>query len=745
MVPPLPDERPSSGTLPEWRVTRRALLQALGLGAMAAPAAGHAIATAAAAAAQATPDASPGVPAAPKRAPGGPTLDQLLWDLEYDATKIFRFVADEVAYEAYPGILRGVKGTHWSLAGNSVDKALLLAELLTQAQVTVRLVSGTLDAAAADELMASMRIDADAAMAQMRKVGAGSPQTLDQRADLTPEARTALASPETLRATLLDRATTQLKDGLETIGQALAAGGVDLATPELALPDRERRQHVWVQYADGPRWVDLDPSFANAEPGIAYAKLAETWDIDALPEDLYHRVRFRCIVASNTGGAETQEDAFVHEARAADLVGVAVVFAHVDPNAIAKLGVSIGGILEGTTQYVPTLLAGEGGQIGTPITLGGGGGALDVLGDAGSGDGGPLGEWLEIAVLSPDVPEQVVMREVFDRVGIERRGIVASDAAAGATPSPGPAATPESASPGAPAGVDLASLPPIDLIDDPQLGKVFLPLEATWLLGVVGGRIPGTYFDQDYTIADVEADMAVMAHGAFAARDGLQAEIAAAYGYRWYHDRPNITAAILAPDTRDASAIRLEASLDLIAQGYATMPLAGTTGSVHPQVLAGVLAHVAERFGAEAGAVLTPDSPPPAGSVAQVFAEAASAGVPIRTLLPGAADLSALAVSAVAKARIGEALASGYVVIVPERAVTQGATEGVGWWQVDPATGRTFDLMENGRGGSPMGEDTVIIVGGPAWRAATAWKILSFTIGVIVGFSTAMAIMMYPN
>ena len=717
-------------------ITRRSLLHALGLGAVGAST-GLALA-ARDVAAQATPDATPPAAETPKRAPGGPSLDQLLWDLEYDATKIFRFVADEVAYEAYAGVLRGVKGTHWSLAGNSADKALLLAELLTQAQVTVRLVAGALDDAAAATLVAGMRIDAATARERAARVGAGDGQTLAKRPDLTPEQRAALASPQELRARLLDGATARLKDGVDVIQQALSTQAIDLPAPELALPERERRQHVWVQYADGPRWVDLDPSFPNAEAGKAYATQAETWD--SVPDELYHRVRFRCIVESNVAGEATREDAFVHEARAADLVGVPVVFAHVDPNAVAKLGVSIGGILEGTTQYVPTLLAGEGGEVGTPITLGGGGGgALDVLGDAGGGGGGPLGEWLEIAVLPPDAPEQVVTREVFDRVGIERRSGPAAE------PASTPAATPASAAPGAPAGVDLASLPPIELIDDPRLGKVFLPLEATWLLGVVGGRIPGTYFDQDYTIPDVEADMAVMAHGSFAARDGLQAEIAASYGYRWYHDQPNITAAILAPDTSDPAAVRLEASLDLMSQGYAVVPLAGTTGSVHPQVLAGVLAHVAERFGADAAAELTPDAPPPAGSVAQVFAEAAKEGVAIRTLLPGSADVSALDVSDVAKARIGEALAAGYVVVVPERAVTQGDAREVGWWQVDPATGRTFDLMENGRGGSPLGEDTVIIVGGPAWRAATAWKILSFTIGIIVGFSATMAIIMYPN
>jgi hypothetical protein len=160
-------------------------------------------------------------------------------------------------------------------------------------------------------------------------------------------------------------------------------------------------------------------------------------------------------------------------------------------------------------------------------------------------------------------------------------------------------------------------------------------------------------------------------------------------------------------------------------------------------VLAGVLAHVAERVGAETGAQLTPESPPPPGSVGQVFEAAARAGIAIRTLTPQTADLSSLDVSDVAKARIGEALAAGYIVVVPERAVAPGGTTPVGWWQVDPETGRTFDLMENGRG-ADLGEETVILVNGPAWRAIW-FKRAFFVIGVIVGFSVTMAILTYPN
>lgn len=677
-----------------------------------------------------------------KRAPGGPSLDELLLTLDYDTAKIFRFVADEIAYEAYPGVLRGVKGTHWSLAGNSVDKALLLAALLTEAQVDIRFAAGPLNDGVADQLLAQMHINEAAAKAQATRLVADATMQLDRYPGLTAEQKAVLQSPDTMRKQMLDRATGHLRDGLETVKAALASGGVTLPLPESALPERERTQHVWVQYADGPRWVDLDPSLAKAEPGKAFAKQTETWDsVDAVPAELFHRVRFRAVLESSTSGVVSREDVLTYEGRAADLVGIPVVFAHVQPDAISQLGVSIGGVIEGTMQYIPSILAGDNGELGTAITLDGGGGFLGAIGDE-NGTDGPIAEWLEVTTLAPDAPARSVTREVFDRVGVDRRAV-------------GP--------------VDPAALPPMELIDDPKLGKVFLPMEAVWLHGVVGGGVPASYFDQDYTIPDIPADMAVLVYGYYGARAGLQTAIAAAEGSRWYHDAPNVTAAILAPTNTTGEITALAASLDVMIQGYATQPLAGATVSAHPQVLAGVLAHVAEVVGAETDATLTPDSPAPmGGSVAQVFAAAATDGVTVRTLMPTGAgsatpiaspaatpdgpgvtaippEVASLDVSDTAKARIAAALAGGYVVIVPERAVDLAGMRQVGWWQVDPTTGRTFDLMENGRGASPMTEDTVIIVGGPAWRAAVAIKALYFVMGFVIAFSAAMAIMMYPN
>ena len=137
-----PGPAPTAHTL--HQLTRRSLLQSLGFGTAAALAGSDGTGGHRSAAAQESSEADPSTIGT--REAGGPAIDDVLWDLNFDTEDIFRFVAVEVAYEAYAGALRGAKGTQWGLAGNSVDQALLLAELLTRAQIPVRFAAGDLGA-----------------------------------------------------------------------------------------------------------------------------------------------------------------------------------------------------------------------------------------------------------------------------------------------------------------------------------------------------------------------------------------------------------------------------------------------------------------------------------------------------------------------------------------------------------------------------------------------------------------------
>jgi probable HAF family extracellular repeat protein len=58
--------------------------------------------------------------------------------LNKDPNLIYPFVRDQIKFEAYPGGLRGARGTLWAMAGNTLDKAILLSALLKASGFTTK-------------------------------------------------------------------------------------------------------------------------------------------------------------------------------------------------------------------------------------------------------------------------------------------------------------------------------------------------------------------------------------------------------------------------------------------------------------------------------------------------------------------------------------------------------------------------------------------------------------------------------
>ncbi|HEY8447468.1 MAG TPA: transglutaminase family protein [Thermomicrobiales bacterium] len=661
----------------ESRTNRRTFLRALGLGATAVTTGVSTIspeAGAAAPAAQATPAT---------RSPGGPSLEDLAFDFAYDPELIFRFVADEVRYDAYPGVLRGAKGTLWGRAGNSADQALLLAEMLKAALVDVRFVVGELDEANAARLLESLTVEAAAARAhalEVLQLPAGDPSA--DPANLTPEQREAILKLPETRKELLNLARARLGEDLGMLAGALADAAVTLPAAELALPDRERIQHVWIQYRSGTEWIDLDPSIPGAEAGTAYATPTET--LDALPDDLYHTVEFGVVAEVVSGGQPTRRPLLTHQARSADLVGVPISLIHVEPEPLQQLGITISSILGGGgLQWLPHLIVDEQIIRGEPMVFKTDSETGDLFGGDSATQEDTLAAWATIDIRPVDGEARHAERMIFDRVDPAARLAGTFDATA---------------------------IPPIEMVTNEELGEVYPPLLTTMTIAVVGSLVPGSYYDQDYSIADTRADLANMAHGYHYARAGLEMELMDETGYRFYPNAPNVTMVTLTPtQIGDAEDGRLAATLDLVHQAVGAAPIAGASPAVHPSVVAGVLAHVAER--ATVGELVTVmPSPTPVSyiSVGRLFDEARTAGIALQTLHPGTTP-AGVDFSARAQALIEEALSAGYLVVVPERPVTLDGRALTGWWQVDPRTGETFDRME--MGGSQDSVEYMIMLG----------------------------------
>jgi hypothetical protein len=136
--------------------------------------------------------------------------------------------------------------------------------------------------------------------------------------------------------------------------------------------------------------------------------------------------------------------------------------------------------------------------------------------------------------------------------------------------------------------------------------------------------------------------------------------------------------------------------------------------SLTPAFVAGVLPHVVERI-LVGDAIRDPASASTA-SVGAVFAEARRVGIGSRVVASD--EVASLPFAPEALARLDAALADGAIAVVPERPVAIGGAERVGWWIIDPATGHTFDQMDDGRG--TAAEDMTIIV--PRVRDAQALR-----------------------
>ena len=223
--------------------------------------------------------------------------------LGHDPQRIFEFVRDGIRFEVYQGALRGSRGTLLALAGNSLNRAILLSDLLKQSGQSVRFARGSLDAGRAATLASSM----------WARRG---------ESELPPAVETAVASHAAAALAAIQR-DYQL---LERLVPAGLFAGARQASLESILP--EAQAHYWVQWARGSDWIDLDPSFADASPGRRYTDVAEV--LGEIPEHLYHTVSIRLVAEEH--GAASPRPVLSFEARAADLSGRDAVLVHVPEN-----------------------------------------------------------------------------------------------------------------------------------------------------------------------------------------------------------------------------------------------------------------------------------------------------------------------------------------------------------------------------------------------------------------------------
>lgn len=344
-----------------------------------------------------------------------------------DRTAIVAWVRDNTYWVPYQGELKGPAGTLIDRVGSSLDRALLVAELLRMSGYSVRLAHATLGDAAAGDVIAAVRPPPPGVLA-------GSVGPAD--------------------AGVASRITEQVQK-LRPLLAAVRPSGGDAAATAARLA--AARDHWWVQWQDqGGAWPDADLTVDEGKP--ARTKLAETFPYVvsdgavSLPAKYAHTIEVSLVIEvwEDDPKRLVEKPVFKAPLRAADLLGRRVTLRHHVIKSTAKPGgssddKSIHAAALAASEWLPTLdvggrrLAkgsfGVDGKVTETADLSGaaqvGGASRGQFGGFGGALGGGGGgaaaaepksavvaEWLQFTIAAPGQPQtKTIRREVFDLIG----------------------------------------------------------------------------------------------------------------------------------------------------------------------------------------------------------------------------------------------------------------------------------------------------------------------------------------
>ena len=360
-----------------------------------------------------------------------------------DPAKLAKWIEQETAWVPYHGSLRGPEGVLLDRAGNTLDRALLLAQLIESSGFQARLLHRQLSESEAAAVLRTARTHGP-------KRGSAPPPADPGRTDLARYAADIGADPQAVQraadAAALDveRRTEDAHSRVaEQSAALLAAVGPHWSTEapgESAEVLAAARDHWWVQYQDKQTWIDLDPLAQQpfkADSTLVPVKgrlpdksalrqelqirvICEQWTASKLTESVVLDTRVipaetlgRRVVLTHCPGklprsAEAEKDDELRLRRIAAEAGHWIPVLSVVGNVTVQKGFTT----TGDVTQRPTL---------DPVqNLAGATGGL--MGGFGGDEGAPkdavlCAVWVEYALTAPNGKPRTIRREVFDLIG----------------------------------------------------------------------------------------------------------------------------------------------------------------------------------------------------------------------------------------------------------------------------------------------------------------------------------------
>jgi len=633
-----------------------------------------------------------------------------------DPGKLFAWVKAETRLVPYRGVLRGAQGALMDRQCNSLDRALLLADLLQHAGSKSRLCQATLPLETAQKLAA----DVLGVRPQGNPPGAASSaaETVEEFSkfaqslgidpapyveDIHRGMSEADAQAQTIRA--------RVSQQLPAITASLPSAAADSVDARMAAAAQMFQDHWWVQCQIGAEWIDLDPSLPSHQPGTALVPAEKQLEVKELPADVFHTAGIHVLSERmEADGKLVVETLLTQELRACDAFGNRIVLRHVpvDQSRVERQLKEVSdtagviALVRSVEEWVPLLSVGSTTHFELAVNnqgvarkhsfsssgglLSGATGLLSsgmeaVSGPQDSQTGQPqtvlTAEWLEYQICVPGQPARMIRRQIFDLLGPARRSE--------------PAVAPIVLTPDQQATRALAQMGAIDILIAPcELSPDFAnELFAESFLGMTRTLRPAEQKEggaaADLLVKDI-ARLRLQCGPLYSlalARAVLPRDTAA-----HFIAQPNVFAYHAYYELKPPTGLVSCRAFDIVWNRVAPRP--GVSNAFMTAVEQGVVDTNAE-------AVLLGSSPcHTVRSAADFFAQTPTAW----QLLSAPADVPSQipGCSPDARARMVEDLQAGYLVLAPpEAAVVDGAPL-MGWWRIDRETGHTLGVLHNGWG-----------------------------------------------
>jgi len=370
-----------------------------------------------------------------------------------DPINLFEWVRDNTFWVPYQGSLRGAAGVLMDRLGNSLDRSLLLADLLDSAGFQVRLAHVGLSDNLARKLWDDIQKISDTQVfpeTAYKEMEISQFENIALRVQMnTQEMQQGLKQLSQINNKNDREAKQRVKDQAEmlmkAIGESMVKGSSSDKMDMEALCD-----HWWVQYETQDGWVDLDPLLPQGKSGEAVGEAEETVEIDDLDEDLLHLITVRVVTEQWKDGYLEEHTSFEHTLRPCELLGQRIILYNLSLNWPEDLRLDEEGfpesfkdaLLEGK-EWMPVLEVGSDMIVQSSFTDKGGinenpnptpeaeaGGATrgvfrgmtgGLMGgsrkDEDKEEGYLTAGWLEYDLHLPGQDDQTIRRELFDLLG----------------------------------------------------------------------------------------------------------------------------------------------------------------------------------------------------------------------------------------------------------------------------------------------------------------------------------------